>query len=145
MILWTILLAIRSKCVSEDSKKMEIKNCQKIFYQISEQKKLWEKKFQKILVLGELHPLKPPVRRTLCSSHSSPTAPLPGPRRFWIESPWSTGYLITLVSVSESDLQKSVRIFQYFEYIINQSINKNRKVVFSWVQFKQQIQFLYDI
>ena len=71
-------------------------------------KKIWEKKFQKFLVLRELRP-RNPGSWELRSSHSPPGAPPSGPRRFWIESPQSTGFRITLINVSESGSQKFVQ------------------------------------
>ena len=46
MILWKILLTIKSKYVPEVSKKME-KNRSKKCHQILKQKKIWEKKSSK--------------------------------------------------------------------------------------------------
>ena len=72
MILWKLLLAIISNCVSEDSEKMEQKLLKKNSSD-SGAKKIGEKKVPKISC--------------------------------------ETGYRVTLVSVPESGLQKSVRIF----------------------------------
>ena len=61
-------------------------------------------------------------------------APPPGSLPFWLESPYPTGYRVSLVSVSESNSQKSVspnfpRILSTESAISQQ--NKNSKIVFS--------------
>ena len=57
-------------------------------------------------VFEGLHPPKPSVCGGLHLTHRPLGAPPPDPGGFWIESPYLTGYQISLVSVSESGLQK---------------------------------------
>ena len=62
--------------------------------------------FKNIFRVREAEPPKPPG-----SWGALPLAPLteaqpPGTGRFWTESAWSTGYHLSLVSVSDSGLQK---------------------------------------
>ena len=57
-----------------------------------------------------IHRLKSTVREALRSPHPQPGSPTPGPRCFWIESSYPTVYRVSLVSVSELDLQKFVSL-----------------------------------
>ena len=62
-------------------------------------------------MLGVLGPPKPPpippFHWRAAPPHPPPGAQPPGPDCFWIESPSPTGNRISLISVSESGLQKS--------------------------------------
>ena len=73
---------------------------------------LGKKSYKKFLFKGSSAPETSGSSGALLLTQShSPPVPTPGPRRFWIESPYLSGFRVTLVSVSESGSQKSVRIF----------------------------------
>ena len=88
-------------------------------------KKIAKKKSSLFMCLGDSAPPNPQIRMKLCPPHPAPDTPTPGTGRFWIEYPQSTGYWISLVSVSESGSQsrKHSRLNSHstknFEYKIN--------------------------
>ena len=106
-------------------KKILLNRMSQIFSTKLEQKnKFGKKKFNNFFVLGWLRPPKP----LACVKGGSGC--------FWIESPKSTGYRVSLLSVSESGSQSrrhsrlSPQFTRNFEYKINHiSKTKNHKTI----------------
>ena len=101
-----ILLATRSKCVSKDSKEYEKSFCRKkkcrqnffkrILLKLMQKNLHQNRNNKKIYVGGAL----------FCLPHHPPGDPPSGPGLLQIESFKPTGYRVSLVSVSESGLQR---------------------------------------
>ena len=63
----------------------------------------------------------------LCSGSFAPgswEAPTPGLRHFMIESPFPTGYRVSLISVSESGSQKSLSQKLKIKILLNENVKK---------------------